>query len=85
MPGDHEDNMGNRNGKNDRYGLVGEKLGHSFSPLLHAQFASYEYRLIEVDGSSIDDFFKKADFDGVNVTIPYKEKAMHYCRADENA
>ncbi len=77
--------MGNRNGKNDRYGLVGEKLGHSFSPLLHAQFASYEYRLIEVDGSSIDDFFKKADFDGVNVTIPYKEKAMHYCRADENA
>ena len=30
------------------YGLLGEKLGHSFSPLIHSRFGSYEYRLFEV-------------------------------------
>ena len=77
--------MGDKSTKNSRYGLVGAKLGHSFSPLLHAQFASYDYSLMEIPGEDIDEFFKKADFAGVNVTIPYKEKAMRYCRADENA
>lgn len=77
--------MGNKASGKTKYGLVGEKLGHSFSPLLHAQFANYEYGLIEVDQSAIDDFFAKADFGGVNVTIPYKEKALSYCEADDNA
>ncbi len=77
--------MGNKTPKKNTYGLVGERLGHSFSPLLHAQFASYEYALIEVDKSAADDFFKKGDFAGVNVTIPYKEKALAYCDPDENA
>ena len=64
---------------------MGEKLGHSFSPMLHALFGGYEYSLIEVEQGRIDDFFAKADFAGVNVTIPYKEKAMAYCAPDENA
>lgn len=70
---------------NGRYGLVGEKLGHSFSPMLHAMFGDYEYGLIEVPADTIDDFFKKADFACVNVTIPYKEKAMAYCMVDAGA
>ena len=77
--------MGNRAENNRIYGLVGEKLGHSFSPLLHAMFGDYEYSLIEVAKGDIDGFFGKADFNGVNVTIPYKEKAMAYCLPDENA
>ncbi len=68
-----------------RYGLIGEKLGHSFSPLLHSKFAGYEYGLYEVPKNEIDDFFEKADFTAANVTIPYKEKAMEYCRPDERA
>ena len=68
-----------------RFGLVGEKLGHSFSPILHERFGNYRYDLIEVAKNEIDGFFEKADFDGVNVTIPYKEVAMGYCHPDENA
>ena len=41
------------------YGLVGEKLGHSFSPVLHAEFADYKYDLIEVSKDDIDGYFKK--------------------------
>ena len=58
---------GKQNNKNT-YGLVGEKLGHSFSPLLHSRFGDYRYDLIEVPKDRIDGFFKMADFAGVNVT-----------------
>ncbi len=58
------------------YGLVGEKLGHSFSPEIHARLGEYKYELIEVPGNEIDDFFEKKDFSGLNVTIPYKEKVI---------
>ena len=67
------------------YGLIGEKLGHSFSPLLHSQFGDYGYELCEVPKEEIEAFFEKADFCGVNVTIPYKETAMKHCIPDENA
>lgn len=70
---------------NKIYGLVGEKLGHSFSPLLHAKFGNYDYSLIEVAKDDIDDFFAKAEFAAVNVTIPYKEIAMKHCLPDDNA
>ena len=70
---------------NNRFGLIGEKLGHSFSPLLHARFGEYEYELMEIPRDGIDGFFEKADLEGANVTIPYKEKAMGYCTPDENA
>ena len=69
-------------GKKDntkKYGLVGEKLGHSFSPLLHSKFGDYGYSLMEITADDIDRFFERADFSAVNVTIPYKEKARAYC------
>ena len=75
-------------GKKDnraKYGLVGEKLGHSFSPLLHSRFGEYDYSLIEVSKENIDDYFRQADFNAINVTIPYKEKAMAYCTPDDKA
>ena len=75
---------GKQNNKNT-YGLVGEKLGHSFSPLLHSRFGDYRYDLIEVPKDRIDGFFKMADFAGVNVTIPYKEVALKHCIPDEMA
>ena len=77
--------MGTDNRSDNRFGLIGEKLGHSFSPLLHARFADYKYSLMEISREDIDAYFAAADFDGVNVTIPYKETAMRYCTPDENA
>lgn len=61
------------------YGLLGEKLGHSFSPLIHSRFGSYEYRLFEVPREELGDFLRSGSFAGLNVTIPYKKEVMPYC------
>lgn len=58
------------------YGLVGEKLGHSFSPEIHSKLAPYRYELCEVPRDKIDSFFEKKEFSGINVTIPYKETVI---------
>ncbi len=71
--------------KSYAYGLVGEKLGHSFSPLLHEKFGSYEYGLMEIAKEDIEKYFASGDFSGINVTIPYKEIAIRHCRPDGNA
>ena len=63
------------------YGLLGEKLGHSFSPYIHAQLGDYEYRLMEVAREDLDDFFRERAFDGINVTVPYKLEAYKRCDA----
>lgn len=61
-----------------RYGLLGEKLGHSFSKEIHESINDYKYDLIEVEKESLDSFMKNRDFKAINVTIPYKEKVIHY-------
>ena len=61
-----------------RYGLLGEKLGHSFSKEIHNMLGDYSYDLIEVEKSAFDDFMKARDFTALNVTIPYKEKVIPY-------
>lgn len=71
--------------KKCKYGLIGEKLGHSFSKILHNEFDNYEYDILEIPRDEVDEFFKKADFLAINVTIPYKETAMKYCIVDETA
>ena len=34
--------------KDLEFGLLGERLGHSFSPAIHRQLAGYDYRLVEL-------------------------------------
>ncbi len=63
------------------YGLLGETLKHSFSPQIHAMLGDYPYRLFEVAPRDLHAFLLKADFDGVNVTIPYKKAVIPYCDA----
>ena len=60
-------------------GLLGEKLGHSYSPQIHSMLGGYEYRLFERESSELDAFFADTKWQGVNVTIPYKRSAMSYC------
>ena len=62
-------------------GLLGEKLGHSYSPQIHSQLGAYEYRLFEKAPDALGDFLKNGDFSGLNVTIPYKKAVMEYCQA----
>ncbi|MEA4934734.1 MAG: shikimate kinase [Lawsonibacter sp.] len=61
------------------YGLVGEKLGHSFSPAIHRQLADYDYQLIERKPEELGPFLKSGSFRGLNVTIPYKKTVIPYC------
>lgn len=60
------------------YGLIGEKLPHSFSKEIHAQLGSYDYRICEIAPDELDGFMKKRDFKGINVTIPYKQAVIPY-------
>ena len=60
-------------------GLLGGKLGHSFSPQIHGALADYRYTLWEKSPEELDDFLKNGDFTGLNVTIPYKQDVMPYC------
>lgn len=62
-----------------KYGLIGEKLGHSFSPEIHSAFGKYEgYCLKELAKSELESFLKERDFCGINVTIPYKETVIPF-------
>jgi shikimate dehydrogenase len=61
------------------FGLLGEKLGHSFSPLIHGYLGDYDYALYEVSATGLDSFMRERRFDGINVTIPYKQAVMPYC------
>ena len=62
-----------------RCGLLGEKLGHSYSPAIHALLGDYEYRLYEKAPSEVEAFLRSGDFDGLNVTIPYKKTVLPLC------
>ena len=62
-----------------QYGLIGAKLGHSYSVPIHAQLGNYDYRLYERDEAQFIDLMKRRDFRGVNVTIPYKKLAFGLC------
>ena len=59
-------------------GLIGEKLGHSFSKEIHQKLGDYEYDLIELAPDELEGFILSGDFDGLNVTIPYKQAVMGY-------
>ena len=60
-------------------GLLGRKLGHSYSPRIHACLGSYRYTLIEREPEALDEFFADPAYDAFNVTIPYKEEALARC------
>ena len=59
-------------------GLLGRKLGHSYSPQIHAQLADYSYELFEKEPEQIEDFLKQGNFTGINVTVPYKKDVIPY-------
>ena len=60
-------------------GLLGEKLGHSYSPQIHAELADYEYKLYEKAPDEVEDFVLRGDWHGLNVTIPYKKTVIPFC------
>lgn len=59
-------------------GLLGRKLGHSYSPQIHRQLGDYSYDLFEKEPEQLGDFLKNGDFTGLNVTVPYKKDVIPY-------
>lgn len=62
------------------YGLIGAKLGHSYSKIIHEKIADYTYTLLPLPTEAeARAFFAKREFAAVNVTIPYKQLALPCC------
>lgn len=61
-----------------KYGLIGEKLSHSYSKLIHEALTSIPYELIEIQPCELPSFLKKRAFTAINVTIPYKESVIPF-------
>ena len=60
------------------YGLIGAKLGYSYSKIIHEQLASYTYDLIPLNQEEFEDFMEQKNFSAINVTIPYKKAVLPY-------
>ena len=59
-------------------GLLGRRLGHSYSPMLHALLGDYEYLLYEREPDEVEDFIRRGAWDAINVTIPYKKTVVPF-------
>lgn len=59
-------------------GLLGRKLGHSYSPQIHSFLGDYSYHLFEKEPEELEHFIKNGDFTGINVTIPYKKDVIPF-------
>ncbi len=68
------------------YGLIGEKLGHSYSKNIHEKISDYSYEIHPVSKDDFDRFMTEKPFKAINVTIPYKQMVIPYLdELDENA
>ena len=68
-----------------KLGLIGKPLGHSWSPEIHKYLTGADYKLWEIDEGELPDFMKRRDFDGINVTIPYKTAVIEYLNEIDEA
>ena len=60
------------------YGLIAERVGHSYSKVIHSMLADYEYELCAISKDELDGFMREKDFKAINVTIPYKQAVIPY-------
>ena len=61
-------------------GLLGRRLGHSFSPEIHGMLAGYRYDLYEREPGELPAFFSESGLRGLNVTIPYKKDVIPFLK-----
>ena len=70
----------------DQYAVFGNPIKHSYSPIIHKEFASqtkqkliYKRELVPIESfaASVDKFFRGGGL-GLNVTLPFKTEAHDY-------
>ena len=59
-----------------KYGLIAERVGHSFSKIIHEAIADYSYELEAIAPDELDKFMTERKFSAINVTIPYKQAVI---------
>ena len=64
---------------NEKYGLIGKTLVHSYSKEIHEALGRYQYQLFSLTEDEMPDFINARDFRGLNVTIPYKKDVIPLC------
>ena len=64
---------------NEKYGLIGKTLVHSYSKEIHESLGRYQYQLFSLAEDEMPDFINARDFRGLNVTIPYKKDVIPLC------
>ena len=69
----------------DKFGLLGRKLGHSWSPQIHGLLCGYDYGLYELEPEDVESFLRTTDLAGMNVTIPYKKTVVPFCASLSDA
>ena len=62
------------------YGLIGGKLGHSFSKEIHEELADYSYELCPLGEDEFEPFMRERAFRAINVTIPYKQRVIPFLK-----
>ena len=67
------------------YGLLGRRLGHSWSVPIHTALGCGGYRLIELEPESLAPFLRREDIGALNVTIPYKRDVIPLCDVVDEA
>lgn len=60
------------------YGLIGERLPHSFSKEIHEKIADYQYSLLELKPEELEGFILSKNYKALNVTIPYKQAVIPF-------
>ncbi len=60
-----------------KYCLLGEKLGHSYSKIIHEKLG-LNYELKELNKQELFEFLNNNDYSGFNVTIPYKKDVLPF-------
>ena len=64
-----------------KFAVIGESLSHSFSPILHKIIyqkleLNADYSKVEIAPKDLSSFIMSNQFNGLNITIPYKEKVI---------
>ena len=64
---------------NEKYGLIGKTLVHSYSKEIHEALGRYQYQHFSLAEDEMPDFINARDFRGLNVTLPYKKDVIPLC------
>jgi len=58
------------------FGLIGNKLGHSYSPEIHSYLKTGDYQLLPSTEKEMVQRVESRSYVGLNITVPYKAAVM---------